>query len=124
MDRAITVYPGAAPTHQCRYGEPLPDLPTNFLLGAPTASGKTQIILNIVLKCYLGRFARICFFCPSSKLDPHYKPLRDYLEKMTNQTTEALMFEDGPCPSWQDLGRATGDSGGVPETAGEAPTGS
>ena len=29
------------------HGDPPPDLPTNFLLGAPTASGKTQIILNL-----------------------------------------------------------------------------
>ena len=39
-DRSIQVYPGAAPTHPCPYGPPLPDLPSNFLLAAPTAFGK------------------------------------------------------------------------------------
>ncbi len=41
-----------------------------------------------------GCFARIRIFCPSIKLDPQYKPLRDYLEKMTDQKKEPLMFEE------------------------------
>ena len=94
MDRSITVYPGAAETYPCKYGEPLPDLPTNFLLAAPTASGKTQAILSLCLKFYLNALARIWIFCPSIKLDPTYKPLRDYLEKMCDQSKEPLMFEE------------------------------
>jgi hypothetical protein len=93
-DRSIKVYPGAAPTEPCPYGPPLPDLPTNFLLAAPTASGKTQIILNLILKYYRGQFARIWLFCPSSKLDPQFKPLIAYLEKMTDQKREPLIFEE------------------------------
>ena len=93
-DRSITVYSGAAATEPCPYGDPLPDLPTNFLLGAPTNSGKSQIILNICLKFYKGMFARIWLFSPSTFLDPSLKPLRDYLEKMTDQKKEPLMFEE------------------------------
>ena len=90
-DRSITVYSGAAATEPCPYGDLLPDLPTNFLLGAPTASGKTQIILN--LAHYKGMFARIWDFSPSIFLDPQYNPLRDFWEKMTDQKKEKLMFE-------------------------------
>lgn len=39
-------------------------------------------------------FARIWFFSPSIKLDPQYAPLRKYLEKMSDQKKEPLMFED------------------------------
>ena len=91
---AIHVFGGAAETVPCPYGEPFPDLPTSFILAAPTASGKTMIILNILLRYYKDMFARIWFFSPSIKLDPQYAPLRKALEKMSNQDKEPLMFED------------------------------
>lgn len=94
LSRAIHLYPGAAPTEPCAYGMPLPDLPSNFLLAAPTASGKTQIILNLILKYYKGMFARVWFFCPSARLDPQMKPLLEYLEKMSDGKKEPLIFEE------------------------------
>ena len=90
----IHVFGGAAETQPCPYGEPFADLPTSFLLAAPTASGKTMIILNILLRYYKDMFARIWMFSPSIKLDPQYAPLRKYLEKMSDQDKEPLMFED------------------------------
>jgi hypothetical protein len=90
----IHVYGGAAETVACAYGQPFADLPTSFILAAPTASGKTMIILNILLRYYKDQFARIWFFSPSIKLDPQYAPLRKYLEKMSDQDKEPLMFED------------------------------
>ena len=90
----IFVFGGASETIPCPYGMPFPDLPTSFILAAPTASGKTMIILNILLRYYKDMFARIWFFSPSIKLDPQYAPLRKYLEKMSDQDKEPLMFED------------------------------
>ena len=91
---SIHVYGGAAETIPCPYGEPFPDLPTSFLLAAPTASGKTMIILNLLLRYYKDMFARIWFFSPSIKLDPQYAPLRKYLERMCDQQKEPLINED------------------------------
>ena len=90
----IHVYPGAAETVPCAYGEPFPDLPSSFLLAAPTASGKTMIILNAFLRYYKGQFARIWIFSPSIRLDPQYAPLRKYLDSMADQQWEPLYFED------------------------------
>ena len=90
----IHVYGGAAETEPCPYGEPFADLPTSFLLAAPTASGKTMIILNLLLRYYKDMFARIWIFSPSIKLDPQYAPLRKALEKMSDHQKEPLMFED------------------------------
>jgi hypothetical protein len=90
----IHVYDGAAETIPCPYGEPFPDLPASFLLAAPTASGKSQILLNLLLRFYKDQFARIWFFSPSIKLDGSYAPLRKYLEKMADPDKEPLMFED------------------------------
>ena len=72
----IHFYAGAAETTPCPHGEPFPDLPTSFLRAAPTASGKTMIILNLLLRYYKDQFARIWIFSPSIKLDL----LRKYLE--------------------------------------------
>ena len=91
---AIHVFGGAAETLPCPFGAPFPDIPTSFILAAPTASGQTMIILNILLRYYKDMFARIWFFSPSIKLDPQYAPLRKALEKMSNQDKESLMFED------------------------------
>ena len=77
---AIHIYGGAAETIPCPYGEPFPPTPFSYLLCAPTASGKTMIILNLLLRYYNDQFARIWFFSPSIKLDPQYAPLREYLE--------------------------------------------
>ena len=90
----IHVYDGAAETIPCAYGEPFGDLPTSFILAANTCSGKTMIILNLLLRYYKDQFARIWFFSPSIKLDPQYAPLRKLLEKTTDQQKEPLYFED------------------------------
>ena len=90
----IHLYGHAAETVPSPYGEPFGDLPTSYVLAAPTASGKTMIILNLLLRYYKDMFARIWMFSPSIKLDPQYEPLRKYLEKMTDQDKEPLMFED------------------------------
>jgi hypothetical protein len=90
----IHLYGGAAETVPCPYGEPFPDLPTSFLLCAPTASGKTVVLLNLLLRYYKDMFARIWFFSPSIKLDPQYAPLRKALDKMSDQDKEPLYFED------------------------------
>ena len=94
MNRTIQLYPGGAETFPCRYGEPLPPLPSSFILAGPTASGKSQILLSLLLKFYKGEFARVWVYCPSFKLDPQYKPLRDLLDSMCDQSKEPLYFEE------------------------------
>ena len=88
----IHVFPGTAETIPCPHGAPFPDLPTSFLLGAPTASARTMIILNLLLRCYKDQFARIWIFFPSIKLDPQYAPLRRQLEKMTEDLKTELFL--------------------------------
>ena len=90
----IQLYGHAAETVPCPWGEPFADLPTSFVLAAPTASGKTVVLLNLLLRYYKDMFARIWFFSPSIKLDPQHAPLRKYLDKMSDQDREPLYFED------------------------------
>ena len=90
----IDVFGSPAETIACPYGEPFPDIPSNFCLVSPSGGGKTVALQNILLKFYKGMFQRIWFFSPSIKLDPQYAPIRKYLEDMTDQDREPLMFED------------------------------
>jgi hypothetical protein len=90
----IQLFGHAAETIACPYGEPFAPIPTNICLVAPSGQGKTLILLNLLLKFYKDMFQRIWFFSPSIKLDPQYAPLRKYLEKMSDQDKEPLMFED------------------------------
>ena len=108
----ILVYSGASETVPSAFGEPFGDLPTSYILAAPTASGKTMIILNLLLRYYKDMFARIWMFSPSIKLDPQYAVLRKYLEKMSDQEKEPLMFED---LDQQALGRILEDQRAICE---------
>jgi hypothetical protein len=71
-----------------------------------------MIILNLLLRYYKDMFARIWVFSPSIKLDPQYAPLRKYLEKMSDQDKEPLMFED---LDQQALGRILDDQRAICE---------
>ena len=90
----IDVFGAPAETVPCPYGEPFPSIPTNFCLVSPSGGGKTVVLQNLLLKFYKGMFQRIWFFSPSIKLDPQYTPIRKYLEKMSDQDKEPLMFEE------------------------------
>jgi len=67
---------------------------------------------RLLLRYYRDMFARIWFFSPSIKLDPQYAPLRKYLEKMSDQDKEPLMFED---LDQQALGRILNDQRAISE---------
>ena len=94
MSRAVSVYPGAAETEPCPYGDPFSPLPTSWIACAPTGGGKTCAWLSLTEKFYKGMFSRTWVVSPSIKLDPQYKILRDRLDKETDQKKEPLYFED------------------------------
>ncbi len=102
----IQLFGHAAETVPCPYGEPMPDIPTNFCLVSPSGGGKTVVLQNLLLKFYKGMFARIWFFSPSIFLDPQYGPIKRYIEKMSDQDREPLLFEE---LDQQALGRILDD---------------
>ena len=93
-DHKLQVYGSGAKTVDCPFGAPFAPLPTSWLAIAPTASGKSVAISNIILKFYRGMFARVYCFSPSILLDDNYKPIRKYLDSMCNTDKEKLYFED------------------------------
>ena len=91
---AIHVLGKPSETFPCPYGEPLPDLPTSFLLCCQSGGGKTVVLLDLLCVRYKGMFQRVFVFSPSIKLDPQYEPLRKMVEKLCDQEKEPCLFED------------------------------
>ena len=65
---------------QSRY-EHVPSLPTRMILLAPSGSGKTILLQNLLLDVYRGAFQRIYLFSPSVHLDHAWDPVKKYVEK-------------------------------------------
>ena len=92
----IHVYGSATDTAvKCPFGQPFPDLRSSWILSGPTCSGKSQILMNLILRYYKGLFARVFVFSPSIKIDPTYGPLRKFLDQMSSDPQrEPFYFDD------------------------------
>jgi hypothetical protein len=56
-------------------------LPIRTILLAPSASGKTVLIQNMILDIYKGLFQRIYIFSPSIEVDHTWEPVKKHIEK-------------------------------------------
>ena len=68
--------------YTCRQSrfEHVPSLPTRMILLAPSGSGKTILLQNLLLDIYRGAFERIYVFSPSVHLDHAWDPVKKYVE--------------------------------------------
>ena len=66
---------------QSKYGDLVPSLPARGLILAPSFSGKTILISNLILDIYRGCFQRVFIFSPTINLDSVWKPVKDYISK-------------------------------------------
>ena len=66
---------------QSKYGDLVPSLPARGLMLAPSFSGKTILISNLILDIYRGCFQRVFIFSPTINLDSVWKPVKDYISK-------------------------------------------
>jgi len=70
-------------------------LPIRSILLAPSGSGKTVLLQNMILDIYKGCFERIYIFSPSVKIDSTWEPVRKYLNETINLTEdEPPLFYD------------------------------
>ena len=58
--------------------EHLPKVPLRMLLLAPSGSGKTVLLSNLILNIYRGCFERIFVFSPSIDIDKTWEPVKQY----------------------------------------------
>ena len=72
---------------QSKY-EMVSELPTRALIVAPSNSGKSVLLQNIILDIYKGCFERIFIFSPSIHIDSVWKPVIQYCEKELHQVED------------------------------------
>jgi hypothetical protein len=73
-----------------------PKLPLRSIILAPSGSGKTVLLANLILNVYKGCFERIFVFSPSVQLDQTWQAVKDYQEnimKVKETPKETLYFD-------------------------------
>ena len=73
----------------------VPDLPTRVICVAPSGSGKTVLIISLLLDIYPKCFERIYIFSPTVHVDRQWDAVKKYqAEKMkVDDTKEQLYFD-------------------------------
>ena len=62
---------------QSKHGH-VPKVPLRMILLAPSGSGKTVLLSNLILNIYRGCFERIFVFSPSIDIDKTWEPVKKY----------------------------------------------
>ena len=83
-NKAPTISPIIHIEYECKqskYGEHAPKLPLRSMILAPSGSGKTVLLQNMILDIYRGCFNRIYIFSPSIDIDHTWRPVKDHIAK-------------------------------------------
>ena len=66
--------------YSCKHSkhEHVPKVPLRMILLAPSGSGKTVLLSNLILNIYRGCFERIFVFSPSIDIDKTWEPVKKH----------------------------------------------
>ena len=82
-------------TQQPRIGaDVVPPVPCRIILSAPSNSGKTVLLVDLLTRIYAGCFERIYVFSPSISLDSVWAPVKEYSAKVLGVPPEEETFFD------------------------------
>ena len=62
--------------------------PSNGILCAPSASGKTVLLVSMILEQYRGSFERVYIMSPSIDMGPQWEPVKEYIRKDLGVNTD------------------------------------
>ena len=62
--------------------------PSNGILCAPSASGKTVLLVSMILEQYRGCFERVYIMSPSIDMDPQWEPVKKYIREDLGVNTD------------------------------------
>ena len=80
-------------TKQPRIGaDVVPSVPCRIILSAPSNSGKTVLLVDMLTRIYAGCFERIYVFSPSVALDSAWVPVKEYSAKVMGVPPEEECF--------------------------------
>ena len=74
----------------------VPKLPLRGILCAPSGSGKTVLLSNLILNVHRGCYERIYIFSPSVHVDQTWQAVKDYQEKImkVKETPKSQLYFD------------------------------
>jgi len=94
---SINIKPINAKEYTCKQSkyQQVPKIPLRGLLLAPSGSGKTVLLTNMILNIYRGCFERIYVFSPSINVDQTWAEGKTYQkqEMLADETKEQLYFD-------------------------------
>ena len=83
---------------QSKYGDVVPKLPMRSMILAPSGSGKTVLLQNMILDIYRGCFNRIYIFSPSIDIDQTWQPVKEYIAKEIQPNENEKVYFDTYAP--------------------------
>ena len=83
---------------QSKYGDVVPKLPMRSMILAPSGSGKTVLLQNMILDIYRGCFNRIYIFSPSIDIDQTWQPVKEYIAKEIQPNEHEKVYFDTYAP--------------------------
>jgi hypothetical protein len=94
----LTITPISLKDFTCKQSKHavMPKLPLRGVILAPSGSGKTVLLSNLILKMYRGCFERIYVFSPSVNVDQTWEAVKKYQEdvmKVKESDADKLYFD-------------------------------
>jgi hypothetical protein len=94
----LTITPISVKDFTCKQSKHpvMPKLPLRGVILAPSGSGKTVLLSNLILKMYRGCFERVYVFSPSVNVDQTWEAVKKYQEevmKVKESDAEKLYFD-------------------------------
>jgi len=71
----------------------VPKLPMRMIMIAPSNSGKSVLISNLILDVYKDCFNQVYIFSPSIMIDDNFIPVRKYLDERNKTINDKIYFE-------------------------------
>ena len=98
MKDAILIKPLQLQDYTCKQSKHdiVPKLPLRGILLAPSGSGKTVLLSNLILNVYRDCFERLYIFSPSVHVDQTWQAVKDYQEKImkVKETPKETLYFD------------------------------
>ena len=98
MKEEIIIKPIKLQEYTCKQSKHdiVPKLPLRGILLAPSGSGKTVLLSNLILNVYRDCFERLYIFSPSVNVDQTWQAVKDYQEKImkVKETPKEKLYFD------------------------------
>ena len=94
----LTISPISVKSFTCMQSKhsTVPGLPLRGVILAPSGSGKTVLLANLILKIYRGCFERIYIFSPSVNVDQTWEAVKKYQADVMHvkETDDEILYHD------------------------------